>query len=440
MVSFRECFELMARLLSDEEDMNAIGQRLKGILEDVISKNFQHGYWMDWALGRETTESTPAWNLEVEKWEWTRKEIGIKRIPTVAMVVTPRDSGTQGSDWIEERLRIYRFQRSIFRFAQSLPETVCGKLENYGAVLVTSADPSKPRLMRRKQIEAIAEQIHRFSVKELKGSVSVGIGKAMFPGEQLNESYRQALLALHLGMKSGKDIYFYSSSPKEKNDAMLELNRSLLELTRQLKEDSFSNTEVMLDRFLEQVLRLSIQNLGEVRLHLKYTILRVVGVLQERIGLDESGADELYKDATDLIENVSTTQEVIMTFRESLTKLMELSHKRSDFQSATSMKKIRDYVDVHFCESLTISALAKMAAVSPATFSRHFMKFSGVSLKTYIQNRRLGEAKRLLKSSNLPVFRISRDCGFKSNTYFVDMFRKKIGLTPQRYRQKFKHG
>jgi transcriptional regulator GlxA family with amidase domain len=93
-------------------------------------------------------------------------------------------------------------------------------------------------------------------------------------------------------------------------------------------------------------------------------------------------------------------------------------------------------MDQHFKEPLRIIRLAKMAGVSISTFSRRFKRLTGLGLEGYLQKRRLDEAKRLLKATRLPVFRIAKDCGFKSNPYFIQLFRSKNGDPPQEFRRK----
>jgi transcriptional regulator GlxA family with amidase domain len=101
------------------------------------------------------------------------------------------------------------------------------------------------------------------------------------------------------------------------------------------------------------------------------------------------------------------------------------------------MEKVLGYVEKHFREQVRISDLARMAGVSTATFSRRFKKMTGTGLEDYLQTRRIEEAKFLLKIGNLSGTRIGQDCGFKSKSHFVDLFKKKTGLTPQKYREKF---
>ncbi len=122
------------------------------MIKKVFSKQLSHSYWMDWALGLPTRQAAPLWNLGIQEFPWIQSEIGISRIPTTVITAIPLGVGGRRHDAVEDMLRIYRFQRRSFHFAQTLPQTVGGKLENYGAVFVTSADPSQSRPQRRRKI------------------------------------------------------------------------------------------------------------------------------------------------------------------------------------------------------------------------------------------------------------------------------------------------
>ena len=229
-----------SRLLAAREEMDSIGKRLNQLFREVFSKHLPHSYWLDWALGRPISESVPAWSRQLEKWSWTKDEIGLTRVPTTVLTVIPRRPVKTQLDWTEETVRVYQFQRRCFLFSQTLPETVGGKLEDYGAVFVTSADPELPRLAQRRWIETLAKKIHDFAVKELGVPVLIGIGETVLPGEPLNKSYRQAVLALHLKRGAERNIVFYAEKKKEKTTGGFDDFENLLEeINRSFSRSSF---------------------------------------------------------------------------------------------------------------------------------------------------------------------------------------------------------
>lgn len=432
--AFQEALELFAKLLSGEGD--SIGKRLSQLQNEVFSKRLPHSYWLDWALGRPTSESVPAWSRGIEQWGWTRNEIGLTRIPTVALTVIPRRTGKSTLNWAEETLRAYHFQRQCFLFGRSLPETVGGKLEDYGAVFVTSADPKLPRLAQKKHIEGIAQKIRAFAAKEMGGPMLVGVGETVAPGEPLNPSYRQAVLALHLWRGSEKDIVFYEGGKEGfSGGGFSSLRPSLDGLNEAFATASFSDLEPLKDQFLKQAIQASFQNPQEIRWHFHYALDRLAETVRIRLDLGRKESRLLRESVAKILESAVTFQELVLAYQEATAKLEKEIEKPFSAERDHSMEKVREFLDRHFKENLPITRLSKMAGVSISTFSRRFKKLTGLGMEAYLQKRRLDEAKRLLKATRLPVFRIAKDCGFQSTPYFIQLFKSKNRLSPQKFRK-----
>ncbi len=436
LAAYQESLELFANLLAEEMDDEAVAVRTQKLLVDVFSKGMPHSYWMDWALGRPTSEPVPAWGRWVGDWDWVQEEIGIHRVPTTVLTVMPLRPGGVTQDWTEEMLRIYRLQRRAFRFAQTLPETVAGKLENYGAVFVTSPDPGKPRLQRRQQVETVAVKIREFAEKELHGPAIVGIGEMVPPGEPLAESYRQAVLALHLGRTSDKNIIFYEKSTNETGSrSFLELRKTQSELDEAFVSGAVSDMEAIKSRFLKETLDLSFQNSYETRRHFQYALLRLTDTMQKRMGLGKREAEPLRERLVRSLEEAGTLREMLTVFHDSIDELRYFTERPSSLGKKRNLERVREYLEEHWREPLRTQRLAKMAGVSLSTFSRRFKDMAGLGVEAYLQNLRVKEAKRLLTSTRFSVARIAGECGFKSVSYFIHLFRKKTGHSPEKFRK-----
>ncbi len=435
LLAYREALELYAGVLVDQNKPEAF-RRWEELLTRVFSKQVPHSYFMDWALGLPTRQTAPIWDRGIQEMPWVRSEIGLSRVPTTVITAIPLDVGGRRHDAVEDMLRIYRFQRRSFHFAQTLPQTVGGKLENYGAVFVTSADPSLSRPQRRRKILEAAEQIHHFATKELGGPALVGIGVTVAPGESLNESYRQALLGLHLGRGAGKEVVFFGSVHAEKSVGILEIMRLSEKLKRLVETASSADLGSALDGFLNQVLTLSMHNPEEIRWHLQYGLIQMKDAVEKRLFAGKEEASKLHENLVLSLEKAGTTQEIILAFKDALEKLLFLAQGGVALKTAFSMERVRDYLDQHFREPLRAEKIAKLADVSVATLSRHFKKSAGVGLEIYLQNLRIEEAKRLLKTGSLPVFQVAQSCGFKSASHFARFFRRKTGSSPEEFRKK----
>src|SRR5437588_7806563 len=104
------------------------------------------------------------------------------------------------------------------------------------------------------------------------------------------------------------------------------------------------------------------------------------------------------------------------------------------------MLRARDTMDRAFAEPLDIRALARVAHVSPAHFSRQFRATFGETPHRYLQRRRVERAMELLRETQLPVSEICLDVGFNSLGTFSRTFREVVGEAPSAYRVRFADG
>jgi len=91
----------------------------------------------------------------------------------------------------------------------------------------------------------------------------------------------------------------------------------------------------------------------------------------------------------------------------------------------------------HFRESRVVAYAVKQSRLAERTLKRRFKAATGLTLIDYLQNLRLEEAKRLLESSKRAADTISADVGYQDASFFRRIFKRRIGLTPMRYRRMF---
>lgn len=83
----------------------------------------------------------------------------------------------------------------------------------------------------------------------------------------------------------------------------------------------------------------------------------------------------------------------------------------------------------------SVAALARAAGCSAATLHRLFRDEIGDTPASWLQQRRLQEARRRLRSGREEMTAIALALGFRSSQHFATRFRELTGLTPTRYRE-----
>ncbi|MFC5213681.1 GlxA family transcriptional regulator [Streptomyces coerulescens] len=88
-------------------------------------------------------------------------------------------------------------------------------------------------------------------------------------------------------------------------------------------------------------------------------------------------------------------------------------------------------------EPLALTDLAAHARMSLRTFARRFNDEVGLSPGRWLIQQRVGRARHLLESSDLPVDRIAVEVGFATGASLRQHLHAAIGVSPQAYRRTF---
>jgi AraC family transcriptional regulator len=81
-----------------------------------------------------------------------------------------------------------------------------------------------------------------------------------------------------------------------------------------------------------------------------------------------------------------------------------------------------------------LRAVARAVRMSYFHFSRAFKQSMGMTATSYIAERRIERAKKMLEETELPISEIALRSGFSSQSHFTTAFRRLAGATPKAFR------
>ena len=96
---------------------------------------------------------------------------------------------------------------------------------------------------------------------------------------------------------------------------------------------------------------------------------------------------------------------------------------------------VRQYINNHFKEDLNLDQLAEQCGLNKYYLVHSFKKATGTTPINYLNQLRLQEAEKLLKTTGLPVAKVAQEVGFSSSSGFSQSFRRCHGVSPAGYRQ-----
>lgn len=141
--------------------------------------------------------------------------------------------------------------------------------------------------------------------------------------------------------------------------------------------------------------------------------------------------EDLNKTFRPLMERTIITQIAVLLFRAvGLTRQGRVLSAMNE-----RMLEIKDYINLHFSETLDLQRLSDVFYLHPTTISKEFNKYCGMTLVQYINTVRVCEAAKLLESSQYSITIISNKCGYGNVNTFLRQFKSIMKVSPLQYRK-----
>ena len=90
----------------------------------------------------------------------------------------------------------------------------------------------------------------------------------------------------------------------------------------------------------------------------------------------------------------------------------------------------------HYRENIGRNEISAEFYLAPEYLAKMYKRQTGISLKDYINEYRIKQAKLLLEKEEMQISDVAETVGFDNFTYFSTLFKKYTGMSPNSYRKK----
>jgi two-component system response regulator YesN len=118
----------------------------------------------------------------------------------------------------------------------------------------------------------------------------------------------------------------------------------------------------------------------------------------------------------------------------SLNALRALQEQRKEKECCTIFRVVQ-YVNQEFREKLQLQELAQKFHMNANYLGQAFKQQTGKSFREYLNDKRIEEAKRLLRQSCSSIAEVAVNSGYPNADYFVSQFKRMTGMAPSAYRK-----
>lgn len=137
------------------------------------------------------------------------------------------------------------------------------------------------------------------------------------------------------------------------------------------------------------------------------------------------------------IENICTIKQSLSLQDEMIRSFCLLVKNHSLHKYSYYVGQTITLVQYDLTADLRLKSIAERLSVNPSYLSDLFHREYGCTLTEFINKQRIENGITLLRSTAKQVQEISAECGIHDVNYFIKLFKKHTGFTPNQYREKF---
>lgn len=95
-----------------------------------------------------------------------------------------------------------------------------------------------------------------------------------------------------------------------------------------------------------------------------------------------------------------------------------------------------EFIEEHYHEPISLATIASVVGLTPGHLTTVVRRKTGRSVQRWITERRMAQARRLLRETDLNVETVAASVGYRHPSFFIKQFRRDHAVTPARWRHR----
>lgn len=287
---------------------------------------------------------------------------------------------------------------------------------------------------KQQLVERLAAQLQKNVLTYLKGNISLMVSKwGSFPGD-VRPLYDAAVSSLRQRIGNDRGFFFTMGDEAEGHEIycldQLHSPPSLIHLLEAGRWDGAIHKLNGIFRELNEKFCESREHLLEVY----YVVCSACSNIAHKNGKPLSaiiGRDYQMAERGEDFFSIHQLQEWSLRVIKRLQDDIDngIKHTRNSI-----LVQVQEYAELHLAGDVSLQTIADHVHLHPVYLSKVYKLETGEALSDYLYRLRMEKAAYLLKNSEEKIYEIARLVGYES-TYFMKVFKKHFGKTPQEFRE-----
>jgi two-component system response regulator YesN len=282
-------------------------------------------------------------------------------------------------------------------------------------------------------IDAILHQAIERTAAKTGYRLRVGMGRICRNAEELMATYEDSLRAF--------DLYYFEQKEMLRWDGALhqpvvdneDFDEAVTQVFHSIVAKS-GDVEAKVDRVLDIVADLHYNN----RMATYNRVMVFTGDLCQMLYSNRllTGSFAERQDALQqVLARCGTFEELRSRLQNYYRELLPDVYSTASRKGTAEIYRVKQYIQEHYHEDLSLKTLAEVACVSPHYFSAYFKAETGQNYKAYLTGVRMEQALHLVLDTDLKTYEIAEKVGYNNVRRFADSFRSVYHMSPADYRR-----
>ncbi len=295
-----------------------------------------------------------------------------------------------------------------------------------GVIIPVDAYPST-------RLEEIGLRMHRDLSTDLNQPVIITFSDPMIGIRSIRELYLQALEISKWKRSQGKEGVFYYKNCKQPAG----FDDAYKEKIKQLTEKVFADDKVKIRCLIDEIQALFASGqhgIESAKAHiadLELTFCRQISAMNGEPDVLMRSMYEKYGSLSG-IGNYPVLNEYIedlcLETASLLSRLVRQNENNTIFH-------VIQYVEREYKNKLQLQDLAKHFHMNATYLGQLFKKETGKPFNEYLNEKRIEEAKSMLKRTQIKISDVALQVGYPNTDYFISKFKSSTGMLPSAYKQ-----
>ena len=269
-----------------------------------------------------------------------------------------------------------------------------------------------------------------------------GLGCRLFISEYL--PYKQSNITFAYSQaKTAKEFNFYFNKNYLSFSSIKDRYVSVLRLPENLENkfvNSFSlrdkkNTKELLDALLTQLTKEKLLYPSIVKEKFKYLFSNILSNIRN---LFWENKDLFLQELCAQIDSSQYINDLNYALQSASDKISTVISDIDNNANSHIVQSSISYITSNLSNDLSLETVANKFSFSSNYFSKIFKDTTGMSYIEFLLQQRIEKAKQLLEKTNFKIYSVSLQVGYDNVGYFIRIFKKRTGLSPEEYRRLYK--